>query len=69
MGRWRILIVLCMVLSGQGILSGQDKSMGEEEQGRKERWEEEKEEGRMVESVVIPREFLYFCNVFYIDRK
>ena len=31
-----------MVLSGQGILSGQDKSMGEEEQGRKERWEEEK---------------------------
>ena len=37
-----------MVLSGQGILSGQDKSMGEEEQGRKERREEEKGEALRV---------------------
>ena len=37
-----------MVLSGQGILSGQDKSMGEEVQGRKERREEEKGEALRV---------------------
>ena len=39
---------MCMVLSRQGILSGQDKSMGEEEQGRKERREEEKGEALRV---------------------
>lgn len=33
---------MCMVLSGQGILSGQDKSMKVKDHGRKERREEEK---------------------------